>query len=282
MKQRIALAALVCLVTPLLGAQVLDQPAATIRLVKTESITVSQLKKVVASLEAQAGKALTKDQRMGALDSLVSARLVVQAAERDKITASDAELKGAIANYEQTLGAGTLGRSMTDAELQQYLKNNGISYDDFVKQLKDQLTMVAYAKAKRKGAFDAIKPVTDAAAQDYSDSNKASFFVDDLMSVRHILIDTRQLTSKEDRDKAARRADDILKELKAGASFADLVMKYSEDTTTKYKNGDLGTLVRNNAQQKQLLGAGFFDAVFKLKKGETSGVIQSNVGYHIV
>ena len=42
------------------------------------------------------------------------------------------------------------------------------------------------------------------------------------------------------------------------------------------------TFFRNDAQRRQLLGTAFFDAIFKLKKGETSGVLQSNLGYHIV
>ncbi|HVO39156.1 MAG TPA: peptidyl-prolyl cis-trans isomerase, partial [Spirochaetia bacterium] len=35
-------------------------------------------------------------------------------------------------------------------------------------------------------------------------------------------------------------------------------------------------------QRIQLFGKDFFDDVFKLKQGDTSGVIQSNLGYHIV
>ena len=55
-------------------------------------------------------------------------------------------------------------------------------------------------------------------------------------------------------------------------------MKYSDDTSSKYKGGDIGMLMRSNQQQKQFYGSDFFDAVFRLKKGETSGVIQSNLG----
>jgi parvulin-like peptidyl-prolyl isomerase len=59
-------------------------------------------------------------------------------------------------------------------------------------------------------------------------------------------------------------------------------MKYSEDNKTKYSGGLLNTFFRNDTQSRQVLGAVFFDTLFKLKKGETSGVLQSNAGYHIV
>ncbi|MGA2481421.1 MAG: hypothetical protein ABSG63_22005, partial [Spirochaetia bacterium] len=127
MKRILCLAMLACLLAPTLWAQVLDKPAATVRLTKTQSVTVSQLQKVVAPLEAQAKRTLSKDERKLALDSLVSTLLIEQAAERDKVVVSDAELKASISDYEQSLGAaGNLGRAMTDAELQQYMQRNGV------------------------------------------------------------------------------------------------------------------------------------------------------------
>ena len=226
---------------------------------------------------------MRRDERKLALDSLVSTILIEQAADRDKVIVSDAELKASIGEYEQSLGnAANLGRAMTDADLQQYLQRNGVLWNDFQKQMKDRLVLIAYAKAKRKNLIEGMKPVRDEDVQNYYDSNKSKFFMDDMVSLRHIFIDTRPLTSKEDRDKAAKRADDILKELKGGASFGDLVMKYSEDTNSKYKGGQFGNFFRSDPQGRQLFGNAFFDAVFKMKKGDTSGVIQSNLGYHIV
>jgi parvulin-like peptidyl-prolyl isomerase len=274
---------MVCVLVPSLGAQTLDKPAATARLTKTESVTVSQLQKAVASMETQAKRSLTKDERRQYLDVLIGNLLLLQAAARDNVIVSDAELKTAVGQYETQMGTiANLGRAMSDGELQQYLQGNGVSFEAFQKQLRDQQTIIDYVKAKRKSQFDSVKPVTDQDVQDYYDSNKSKFFMDDMVTVRHIFIDTRPLTSKEDRDRAAKRADDILKELKGGAAFTDLVMKYSEDTKSKYKNGVFGSFFRNDPQGRQLFGSSFFDSVFKLKKGETSSVLQSNLGLHIV
>jgi peptidyl-prolyl cis-trans isomerase SurA len=265
------------------GAQAIDKPAATVRLTRTESVSVSKLKKAIAPFEAQAKRALTADERKLVLDKLVSTLLIGQAAERDKITVSDAEIKVEIANTEKQLGAaGNMGRDMTEAELQQYVKSTGSSWDEFVKSIKDNKLLINYTLAKRKGLLEGVKPVTDQDVQDFYDANKASFFADDMVNIRHIFIDTHLLTVKEERDKAGKRADDIYKELKAGAAFGDLVMKYSDDPSSKYKGGDIGMLLRSNPQQKQFYGNDFFESVFRLKKGETSVVIQSNLGYHIV
>ncbi len=107
--------------------------------------------------------------------------------------------------------------------------------------------------------------------------------MNDMVTFRHIFIDTPQLTTKEDRDKAAKHADDILKELKAGAAFTDLVMKYSEDNTVQVQRRAVSAASSaTTTQNRQAFGAAFFDALFKMKKGDTSGVLQSNLGFHIV
>jgi parvulin-like peptidyl-prolyl isomerase len=263
--------------------QVLDRPAATVRLTKTQSITVSQLQKVVGPLEVQYRRALTKDERKQVLEQMIGTALIEQAADRDKVVVSDAELNARIQDYQKNLGtAANLGRPFTDQELQQYVRNNGVAWDDFQKQIKDQLLMFDYVRAKNRAVLDTVKPVTDEDVQDFYDSHKKDEFVDDLAMVRHIFIDTRALVSQADKDKARKRAEDILTELKAGASFGDLVMKYSEDTVSKYKGGDIGMFSRSDPQRTQLFGKDFVDEIFKLKKGETSDVIGSNLGYHIV
>jgi len=272
-----------CALVSLAAAQVLDKPAATVRLTKTESITVSSLQKTATAMEAQAKRSLTSDERRQLLDALVGNILILQAAARDNVLVSDAEMKTSVAEYQRQMGqmAG-LGRNMTDAELQQYIKSNGITYEAFQKQLRDQQTVIDYVRKKKPAVFDVSRTASDQDIQDFYDANKSNFFMNDMVTLKHIFVDTRQLTSKDDRDKAAKHADDILKELKGGAAFGDLVMKYSEDNKSKYNGGLFNTFFRNDAQNRQFLGTAFFDSVFKLKKGETSGVLQSNLGFHIV
>jgi parvulin-like peptidyl-prolyl isomerase len=233
-------------------------------------------------MEAQAKRSLTAEERRELLDAMIDNVLILQAAARDTVVVSEAEMKGIISDTQRRLGQmANLGRSMTDAELQQYVKSNGLTYEAFTKQLRDQQTVMNYVRKKKPAIFD-IPPATDQDIQDYYDSNKSSFFMNDMVTLKHIFVDTRQLATKEDREKAEKHAEDILQELKGGASFSDLVMKYSEDNKTKYTGGLFNSFFRNDAQNRQFLGATFFDAIFRLKKGETSAVLQSNLGYHIV
>ena len=155
MRRSILLAALAVLVASGGWAQVLDRPAATVRLTRTQSVTVSQLQKIVGPMETQYRRSLTKDERKQVLDQLIGTALIEQAADRDKIAVSDAEITARVQEYQKSLGtAANLGRPFTDQELQAYVRNNGMSWDEFQKQIKDQLLMFDYVRAKNKGLLE--------------------------------------------------------------------------------------------------------------------------------
>jgi parvulin-like peptidyl-prolyl isomerase len=268
----------------LLFAQAIDKPLATVRLTKTQAITVKQLRRLVDPVESRTKIALTKEQRLDALNNLISRALIEQAAERDKISISDGDFKtrlDALRNaYGMQLG---LGRDLTEQELQAALKNQGYVWDDWLKDQRYLLLAVKYARFKNQPVFDAIKQPTDEEARAYYDANKTKEFVStDMVHIRWIVVDTRALTSKEERDKAAKQADEVLKEFKAGAKFEDLVVKYSDDSASKYRGGDVSWVLRTNEQSRQYLGDAFMNTVFSMKKGDTSGVISTNQGYIIV
>ena len=91
---------------------------------------------------------------------------------------------------------------------------------------------------------------------------------------RHILLKTE---GKSDAEKKAlkAKAEDLIKQLKNGADFADLAKKNSDDGS-KDQGGDLGWFVRNQMVPE-------FDSVaFTLKPKEISGVVTSQFGYHII
>ena len=99
----------------------------------------------------------------------------------------------------------------------------------------------------------------------------------------HILIsskvsDKASKTEKEKAEKAAKaKAEKIIKELKAGADFAELAKKYSDDDATKAKGGDLGYFDVNDMEEA------FADACRYLKKNEyTKKPVKTSYGYHII
>jgi len=75
-------------------------------------------------------------------------------------------------------------------------------------------------------------------------------------------------------DVARQKADDILKKLKAGANFADLAKKESDDPS-KENGGELGWIGRGRIPDIE-------DQIFALNKGQTSDVLKSALGFNIV
>jgi len=75
-------------------------------------------------------------------------------------------------------------------------------------------------------------------------------------------------------DAARQKAEDILKKLKAGANFADLAKKQSDDPS-KENGGELGWIGRGRIPDIE-------DQIFALNKGQTSEVLHSALGFNIV
>ena len=93
----------------------------------------------------------------------------------------------------------------------------------------------------------------------------------------HILINAAKDTPAADRDQAKARAQELLAQVrKSPASFAEVAKKSSQDSGSAPAGGDLNFFGRG-AMVKP-----FEDAVFAMKKGEISDVVESDFGYHII
>jgi foldase protein PrsA len=75
---------------------------------------------------------------------------------------------------------------------------------------------------------------------------------------------------------AEKTAKEVLKKLQDGAKFEDLAKEYSADTGSAQKGGDLGWFKKGEMVPE------FETAAFSLKKGETSGLVRTKYGYHII
>jgi peptidyl-prolyl cis-trans isomerase NIMA-interacting 1 len=79
--------------------------------------------------------------------------------------------------------------------------------------------------------------------------------------------------SKQDAQKLAAT---VLAKAKGGANFGDLAVKYSDDPSAKQGQGSLGKFGHHQMVKP------FDDAVFALKPGEISGVVETPFGFHII
>lgn len=128
--------------------------------------------------------------------------------------------------------------------------------------------------------LDAVKKnivVNEADVKTYYEQNLARFSTKEERRASHILIASPASAPAAERDKAHAKAEQLLAELrKAPNTFAEVARKNSQDPGSAEKGGDLDFVTRG-AMVKP-----FEDALFALKKGEISNVIETEFGYHII
>ena len=107
------------------------------------------------------------------------------------------------------------------------------------------------------------------------EQNKDRYRIPERVKARHILLMT-QGKPPADEAKLKAQAEDLLKQIKSGANFAELAKKYSEDPGSKDKGGDLDWVVKGQTV------AEFEAALFALKPNGISGVVKTTYGFHII
>jgi peptidyl-prolyl cis-trans isomerase D len=124
-------------------------------------------------------------------------------------------------------------------------------------------------------AFLQSAKVSEAELQKEYQESIDSFRTPERVRIRHILIKT-QGKPKQDWPKLKAKAEELLKQIKGGADFAELAKKNSEDPGSAEKGGELGFVTHGQ------MVPNFEKAAFALKQGETSGVVETEYGYHIL
>ncbi|HIJ82117.1 MAG TPA: peptidylprolyl isomerase, partial [Desulfuromonadales bacterium] len=109
----------------------------------------------------------------------------------------------------------------------------------------------------------------------FYDQNPERFSRPESVRASHILIAAAATASADEKKKAREKAEKLLKELKGGADFAALAKANSADGSSQ-QGGDLGSFGKGQ------MVAPFEEAVFALKPGEVSNVVETQFGYHII
>ncbi|HYM13102.1 MAG TPA: peptidyl-prolyl cis-trans isomerase [Bryobacterales bacterium] len=158
--------------------------------------------------------------------------------------------------------------SSTPAELQDYFQKHRVSYTLPERRSFQYLVIDDAAVASR------VK-ITPEDLQRYYNENRDRFRVQDRVRVTHILFKTTDRTPDEIK-KIEAKAQDVLKQVKAGKDFAALAKEYSDDTPSATKGGEIGWVTHGQTVPE------FEQKAFSLKPGEVSGLVKTQYGFHII
>ena len=161
-----------------------------------------------------------------------------------------------------------------EAEIKAYYDQNKARYSaPLPEKRKARYIVIDVAKLQ-----DQIKPSIDDLTR-YYNANKDQYRVPEEVKASHILIKVPPAADSKTDQAARAKAEDIVKQLKAGAKFDDLAKKDSEDKGTAEQAGLVGWLRRDTGSA---MGAEFDKVVFSLAPGQISDPVKTRLGYHII
>lgn len=190
------------------------------------------------------------------LDALVETTLITQQAAKMKIDVGDREVEGVVDGIKKQ-------NLISDVQLKEQLRTEGISYKDFTDGIRKSLL-------RNRVLARVVAPEL------YLDENKLKDFYQQHMDefretefrLQHILVSSR-------RNDAPARAQQAFKLLQDGQSFESVAKEYSDDPSAA-EGGDIGTM-----KQEELMPE-LRDALSLLLPGSFSHPVRSQYGFHIV
>jgi hypothetical protein len=282
MKKHIAVVFFLFLSAAFLPAQNDLKTVATVTLTKTEPITVKMLKDQVKQVEAAMGQPLDAAERREVLDSMINERLAIQAAERDRIVVTDAEVNQQLNEMRSQL-AQMLGKPPTDAEFAAVLRQQtGMDLPAYREQAKKSLTIQKYLLAKKQ---DVLRSITEPTAQEIEkeyDMNSTELVQPETLEFSAIVF---PVSNNNERNKKREEANKAAREINNSAEAFDEKLQRGKAPNAGYNVAQRSILQKNSAGQ-QRAGQVFMDEAFALSQGRVSKVLEIPSGpmrgYYII
>jgi peptidyl-prolyl cis-trans isomerase D len=157
------------------------------------------------------------------------------------------------------------GVTVTDAEVSARFDAHKAEYR-IGEQRKIRYVLLDREQARLK----VVVPATD--VQRYYNDNIQQYQTPEQVRASHILLQT----AGKDEATVKKQAEAVLQQVQSGGDFAELATKYSEDEGSKAKGGDLDYFGRGRMVPE------FEAAAFLLQPGQTSDLVKSQFGFHII
>jgi len=196
------------------------------------------------------------------LDQLIAQELVWQTAQGSAFVADDQSVDESMQKVR--------AQFQSDTDFQLRLRSEGYTLESYREHVRQLATSFNYL-----GDVSADVVVDDADIHTYYENHPEKFQIPEVVRARHILIKVVLQDSQEKKRIAREKMEDILRQLERGTDFAQLAIKYSEDSSAA-QGGDLGYFPRANMVKP------FADAAFMLQPGEISGIVESVYGLHVI
>ena len=246
-------------------ARVLDKVAAK---VNSEIITLSAIEERAELLRQKyVGAPISiseQDLLKDALNMIIEERLQIQEGKKYGFIVDEYAIDAAVEDIKKK-------NNLADGQLQEMLKREGRTLESYKNHIRDQILV---SKITQFEIGNRVK-VSEKSIIKYYKKNQKDFWEEGKVRTRHILFISERGSSENRRRAKLRQAKKVLSEIRKGSDFSKLAIKYSEDVSAS-SGGDVGFVKRGKMVRE------FEGAVFSLKPGQISDIVETEYGYHII
>jgi peptidyl-prolyl cis-trans isomerase C len=202
--------------------------------------------------------------RQAALDLLIDNELLYQKAKEAGITVTDAEAKEEEGRLRKALGS--------PDDVATFLKDIGATEADLLAQVRRTLSVSRFVDQKVASGLT----VDEAQARAWYDAHPEAMKRPEASHIRQIVVAVAPDAPAATRTAARQKIEEVMKALRGGEDFATLAKRHSDGPEAQ-RGGDSGYVTAGGGALPPIERA-----AFSLKPGQTSDILETRRGFHIV
>ena len=200
------------------------------------------------------------------LDRLIDIELMVQDAKKRGIAADDTKVNASLDTFKKQFNE--------ENTFSSFLEQNSITEEIMTSQLRKQ-AMIQNLQNELVKEFTAKITISDTDIKSFYDANIEKFVQPEQVKASHILIKVDPAADEATVQKAKGELEVIQQKIKEGGDFAELA-RANSGCPSSAQGGDLGFFGKGQMVKP------FEDAAFALKPGETSEIVTTQFGFHLI
>ena len=207
---------------------------------------------------------LTFEVRGKILNEMINEKLADQELKRQKISVTEKEVDGAIERIKES-------RSLTDEDLRNALSAQGLAYDEFRRQTRQQILRAKLANREVRSKI----VITEQDIQAYYDRNKDQYAGEKKYRLRNVFLRVAAFASDADRQAARGKLEAVRAQLAAGRPLAEIT-NTALDPDVPVESDDLGFFKLDD------LSPQLRETIAGMRAGELTRVLEAPFGYQVL
>ncbi|MEO8145038.1 MAG: peptidylprolyl isomerase [Betaproteobacteria bacterium] len=240
-----------------------------VAIVGREVVTASELAERRALTERQLQRQGTALPERSILERQVLEQLIVAKAQLQ--LAKDNGIRVEESQLDRTLERIAENNKMTLSEFRRFIEKDGVPLEKFRDEVREQILL---QRLREREVDDRIE-VSDSEIEQFLDESKGGGSSRNEYNLVHVLVRLPEQASPEQIEQARQKAEKARAESASGADFAKVAASYS-DAPDALKGGNMGWRAEDRLPEI------FAGAVKSLRPGDTSPVLRSPGGFHVV